>query len=278
MRWYNFLYIHLQALYKHNSDNVLHIACRTIRDKFRYRVMSRPRKPGTGLAELLQTLHACGEDVNAQNSDGQTPLQVFVSDYHLTGRREKHYSPNKASTGVIRRLLLADISKATSLHCAMNGYALFFRALRSSNCELKVLNSTVELLLESGANPNARDSRGFSPLHVLMNDIFLDGEGYNPLLVIRKGDLFANKRQSFHELVRVIQSYGGSAHATTNDGRSVFDMCKDDELLEQMRQDIPVTLVHMSLSQLAAAAIRRHQVQYQNQLPTRLIKIVEVRD
>ena len=82
----------------------------------------------------------------------------------------------------------------------------------------------------------------------------------------------------FHELVRTIRSYGGCAHATTNDGRSVFDMCKDDELIEKMSQDIPVTSVHLTLSRLAAAAIRKHQVQYRDKLPTRLIRIIEMRD
>ena len=262
------------------GDNVLHVACRKHRNTSCNRNMFKVR----GLAKLLQTLHACGEDVNAQNSDGQTPLQVFVSDhrltYHFVRQQSMYYS-----TGAIRSLLLAganpdlrDKSKRTSLHAAMNGYALIFRALNTSYFDLKVLNSIVELLLKSGANPNARDSRSFSPLHVLMNEVFLDGNGYNPQLVRQTGDQFANKRQSLHEVVQIIQRYGGSAHATTNDGRSVFDMCKDDELLEKMSQDIPVTSVHLTLSQLAAAAIRKHQVQYHDKLPRRLIEIVEVRD
>ena len=75
-----------------------------------------------------------------------------------------------------------------------------------------------------------------------------------------------------------MRRYGGSAHATTNDGKSVFDMCKDDELLEKMSQDIPVTSVHLRLSRLAAAAIRKHRVKYHNELPKILVKIVELRD
>ena len=62
------------------GDNVLHIACREIKDTRYHRISNRARE---GLAELLQTLHACGEDVNAQNSDGQTPLYVFVSDLRV---------------------------------------------------------------------------------------------------------------------------------------------------------------------------------------------------
>ena len=252
------------------GDNVLHIACREIKVpsclRGKLEVSYKARK---GLAELLKTLHACGEDVNAQNSDGQTPLQVFVCSTDCI----------IASTGAVRSLLLAGAnpdlrckSTATSLHAAMNGYARFFRSFRSSDSDLKESNSIVELLLKSGANPNARDSRGFSPLHVLMYAV------YNPRLVRRTRGQFAIKRQSLHKVVRTMQRYGGSAHATTNDGRSVFDMCKDDELLEKMSQEIPVTSVHLRLSQLAAAAIRKHRVKYHNELPTILIKIVELRD
>ena len=238
-----------------------------------------------GLAELLKTLHACGEDVNAQNSDGHTPLHVLVSDHRVMKYRDGEYSLKYFDFPVaVQSLLLAeanpdvrDKSQSTSLH-ALIGYALFFRSVWSSNCDLKELNSTVELLLKSGANPQARDSRGFSPLHVLMDAVFQDGNGYDPPLVrsisIQSPGQFAHNRQLFYKLVRTIRSYGGCVHATTNYDRSVFDMCKDDELIEKMSQDIPVTSVHLTLFRLAAAAIRKHQVPYRDILPKRLVRII----
>ena len=72
--------------------------------------------------------------------------------------------------------------------------------------------------------------------------------------------------------------YGGCAHAMTNDGRTVFDMCEDGDLKDDMTRNIGVTRVHLKLLQLAAAAIRQHQVQYHDQLPTRLIRIIELSD
>ena len=112
-----------------------------------------------------------------------------------------------------------------------------------------------------------------------MDGIFKEGNGYNQVLVSHSEDFdFAYNRQMFHEVVRTIQSYGGSAHATTNDGISVFGMCRDGELLKKMRQDIPVISIDLTLSRLAAAAIRKHQVQYHDKLPTRLMNIVELRD
>ena len=181
---------------------------------------------------------------------------------------------------------LRDIFQATPLHAALTGYAHLFQSTRKSVAdELKELNSVVELLLKSGANPQARDSQGFSPLHALMDAVFPDGKGYDALLArfamlqySKWPDEFHHNRQIFHELVRIVRSYGGCAHTTTNDGRSVFDMCKDDELIEKMSQDIPVTSVQWTLSQLAAAIIRKHQVQFRDKLPTRLIRIVEMRD
>ena len=260
------------------GDNVLHIACREIKSTSCHRDMleisSRARE---GLAELLKLLHACGEDVNGQNSDGQTPLHVLVNDHRVMRYSYGAYDPeNFDFPEAVRSLLLAganpnlrDQSQATSVHAALIVNAHFFRSPNSSEFDLKELNSVVELLLKSGANPQARDSQGCSPLHALMDAVFPHGNVYNP---------FGIQRQMFHELVRTIRSYGGCAHATTNDGRSVFDMCKDDELIEKMSQDIPVTSVYLTLSRLASAAIRMHQIQYHDKLPTWLIKIVDMCD
>ena len=260
------------------GHNVLHIACKVIiSTSCHQKMLKLSNRAREGLAELRKMLHACGEDVNAQNSNGRTPLHIVVMRYAF---RDGPCSTDYLDfPEAVRSLMLAganpdlrDQSQATSLHTALIGYANVFR----SKLDLKELNSVVELLLKSGAKPQAKDSQGFSPLHALMKAVFMNSTGYPPLLLqLMTGDHFAFNRQTFHKVVRTIRSYGGCAHATTNDGRSVFDMCKDDELLEKIRQDIPVTSVHLKLSRLAAAAIRKHQLHYRDKLPTRLIQIIE---
>ena len=178
------------------GDNVLHIACREIIGTPCHReilkISERARK---GLAELLKTLHACGEDVNAQNSDGQTPLHVFVSDHRherVTRYRHRQYSLKYFDfPEAVRSLLLAganpdlgDKSQATSLHAALIEYAHIFLSPLASKVDLKQWNPMVELLLKSGANPQARDSQGFFTSS--RSDgvrFFLDGKGYDPDLV-----------------------------------------------------------------------------------------------
>ena len=66
------------------GDNVLHIACREIPFVFDNEDCNNRREVRKkGLAEFLRTLHVCGEDVNAQNVVGMTPLHVLLCDHHV---------------------------------------------------------------------------------------------------------------------------------------------------------------------------------------------------
>lgn len=301
------------------GDNVLHISCREItslsssfykklfdkdgedlmttlvrrqknvdaQNRFDKNMSVVSSKVGKGLATLLMVLHRCGENVNAQNSDGQTPLQALLGDNCVMrdGRSLKHSEWCLDFTPAVRSILLAganpdlrDNNQSTSLHAAMTGYANLFEMFEPSDIDLKSPNCTIEILLKSGANVTARDSRGFTPLHVLMDEIFRDGKGFHPNLVARYGDRFAYHLKMLIELVRTVQCYGGCVHATTNDGRTVLDMCKDEDLRTEMSTNIPVTSAHLDLSRLAAAAIRIHQLQYNDKLPVKLVQLVEMRD
>ena len=274
------------------GDTMLHIACRDILPVLKDVTLDVSYKAPDGLAELIKLLHACGEDVNAQNSDGQTPLHVLLWDlvyvkrvltiYEYELRRRDKIRINFAPA--VHSLLvkgansnLRDKSTGTSLHAAMNGYARQFAAVWQMDFDEGGWSSIVELLMKSGANPNAIDSRGFTPLHVLMDTVFHEGMGYDEN-VMNSGDRFEYRRQMMREIVRTVLRYGGCANAITHDGRTVMDMCMDDVLKEEMTRNIRVTRVHLTLSHLAAAAIRKHQVQYHDKLPTRLIKIIELND
>ena len=157
----------------------------------------------------------------------------------------------------------------------MSGYAYFFYRVFDrdytvrSDFNMQGWNVIITLLLKGGANPNAIDCQGNTALHHLMEKVF-------PLR--RCEDRFENRRQLFHEVVRIIQSYGGCAHTPNRDGVSAIDMCKDEDLKEKMTQDIQVRAVHLTLWRLAAVAIRKHQIKYHDKLPANLIRIVELRD
>ena len=290
------------------GDNMLHIACGGVRPILGFEdatydvTLDVSYKAPDGLSELIKLLHACGEDVNAQNSDGQSPLHVLlchVSDSFTESQRiiTRLYrlGPQILKSidfagvvksidyaGVVHSLLLAganpnliDKSEATSLHAAMNGYAQDFPYDLPMNDDTKGWCSIIQLIMKSGANPNAIDSRGFTPLHELMDKIFPAGVGYDEEIVTHR---FKHHRQLLHLIVRTVLEYGGCANAFTNDGQTVFDMCKDEDLKEELARSIRVTRVHLTLSHLAAAAVRKHQVQYHDKLPTSLIKIIELRD
>ena len=277
-----------------SGNNMLHIACRDLRPILGNATLDVSYKSRDGLVELIKLLHACGEDVNAQNSDGKTPLHAllyesFPATRSSVRRRSHRGRPNKTPidfTPAVHSLLLEganpnlrDKSKSTSLHAAMIGYARYFASFCSLDLKLNGWTSIVELLLKSGANPNAIDSQGFTPLHVLMDKIFREYiMDYDEELVMVGGDRLLYYPQLMHDIVLTVLRYGGCANVITNDGRTVFDMCKDEDLKEEMIQNIRVTRVHLTLSHLAAAAIRKHQVHYHDKLPTRLVKIIELRD
>ena len=268
------------------GDNLLHIACREVPSSYYDQKISNISN--RGLSKLLKTLRACAENVNAQNSDGKTPLQVLLCD--TRDMREfylKRSLENFDLTHAVRCLLLAETNPnirdkkgETSMHAAMIGYAYFFQCVPDykykvqSDVNMEEWNEIVTILLKSGADPNAKNVRGLTPLHVLMGDIFCGDTTYG-IAVSNLGDRFAYRRQLLHDMVHTIQSFGGCAHASDNKGRTVFDICKEEELREKMGRNIQVTNVHLTLSRLAAAAVRRHQIRYHDMLPTRLIKFVE---
>ena len=177
------------------GDNILHTACREVRPILRNATLDN------GLADLLKLLHACGEDVNMQNSDGQTPLHDLLCDSvpvreSITMRmyRGQHLRTCLDFAPAVHSLLLKGAnsnlrnkSKATSLHAAMIGYVCYVASFWSFHCDHRGWSSIVELLMKSGANPNAIDSRGFTPLHVLMDRVFHEGMGYDEYIVRHTG-------------------------------------------------------------------------------------------
>ena len=273
-----------------HGDNTLHIACREISEMYQNGLLKQ--RSNQGLTELLKMLLACGEDVNAQNGKGQTPLQVLLwFDRHAmpwVDIQQPRFLEDVDLPEAVRVLLLAGANPdlqsnayngKTSLHLAMRGFAYRFRDFTGNDRNMRGWYLIITILLKSGANPMIVDLDGCSSLHHLMAGIFRE----YIILSILAAQLYSEDQHKYqwqllHELVWILQSYGGSAHTTNRDGESAIDICEDEDLKEKMRQDIQVTDVHFTLSGLAAAAIRKHQIKYQDKLPAKLIKIVELRD
>ena len=174
----------------------------------------------------------------------------------------------------------------TSLHVVMLGYAYYFYYVTDkattvrSDINMQGWTLIITLMLKGGANPTAIDCRGNSPFHHLMREMFsfFRLQTPNHSTPTWSGDHLENRRQFFHEVVRIIQSYGGCAHTINHNGESAIDMCKDEDVKKTMRQGIQSTAVHFTLSGLAAAAVRKHQIKYHDKLPAKLIRNVELRD
>ncbi|XP_059351350.1 uncharacterized protein LOC130697037 [Daphnia carinata] len=103
---------------------------------------------GGRLPEKMKILLKSGGDVNTQGNDGITPLHLAVANSGI-------YAPQ------LTRILLKfgadvnaiDVNQRTPLH----------EAIRNENDDISF--DAIQQLIEKGANPNARDSKGLTPAH-----------------------------------------------------------------------------------------------------------------
>ena len=178
---------HLPPRRSVHGDNMLHIACREISPMYYKGLLKVSNQARQGLAELLKMLHACGEDVNAQNSGGETPLHVL-----LYSGRPSRFVPRQSSLEyvdipeAVRVLLVAGANPdlrsntfgETSLNVAMLWYAYYFHYVTDkattvrADINMQGWTLIITLLLKGGTNPNAIDCRGSSPFHRLMRHFF----------------------------------------------------------------------------------------------------------
>ncbi|XP_072178896.1 uncharacterized protein [Diadema setosum] len=238
------------------GDNALHVACRHIPSpEYSYRKVDNGSE-STALALLLQILLDCHQDINARNCEGKTPLMVLL-DRHAP-------STTVPIREAVRTLLTAgadpnakDKLEQTALHSVISGY-LSPRSIVSSDNEL---HEVLKMLLKSGADPNSMDKRGFAPLHVLLHQSSIQTD-----------------RQSFAHVVRTLQDFGGLVHFVAKDGRTVLDMCEDEELKEELVRRISASQSNwMRLSRLAAKTIRTARVPYRESMPEVLVHVIELR-
>ena len=256
------------------GDNALHVACRHIPKK-EYLYRSHDGNSVTlsrALAQLLVILHDCGEDVNAKNSEGKTPLKVLL-DRHTPSMTAQVRQAVHGLLMVGANPDMKDKLEQTSLHSVITGYVS-----RNSDvtCDIE-LKAVLQMLLKSGADPNSSDKRGYSPLHLLIDRSSTENMKYYLFDHRMRGT--DNVRCSFHEMFRLLQQYGAFADSATNDGRTVLDMCRDSVLEEELRRNIPLSRANwLKLSRLAARVVRIRKIPYQEATPVVLKQVIELQN
>ena len=137
-------------------------------------------------AEAIRLLAECGANLHVEDNRGQTPISYINRDL----------IPAIVDAG-------ADINfqnreKQTALHLCI---------MRISQKDVE----TAKALIESGANPNVRNSRGETPFLIYMFACF---RAYN----------FNNSIPPYgEELAKYMVEHGADIYARDNSGRGIFD-------------------------------------------------------
>jgi hypothetical protein len=165
------------------------------------------------LAQLRHLLESGTWDVNGRNAAGLTPLQAaFVSLGRVLG-----HSANPEMAEVVRYLLAkgANPNLTFSLNEATDYTPLHYAAF-DGNMVL------VPMLVEAHANPNARDSRGFTPLHSAARcDFRLSCDDCSRPT---SSDFSVRWKQGAKPVIEYLLAHGADLRAKTVAGQSVLDI------------------------------------------------------
>lgn len=222
-----------------NSVDLNVVRDRISKDTILHYALSDTRANLAGIRLILRILLRAGADVNARNKFGVTPL---------------HKAMSFASPVVVGDLLEAgadvnateDADKRTALHIAL----VFGR-----NLEL------IEVLLEFGADMNARDRFGEVPLHKFAKNHSSDVAVAKRLLAVKNVEIdsrdnedrtpliYAIKRSRGIEPIREFLRAGASVKAKDRDGRDVYTLISESDRLTTKEKMSLLTLVIENRSQ-----------------------------
>jgi hypothetical protein len=165
------------------------------------------------LAQVKRLLESGQTDVNARSTAGFTPLHMaFLSLGHVLG-----HPANPQMVEVVAYLLGkgADPNIPFSYN-AEPAYTVLHFAAFDGNMVL------VPMLVEAHANPNARDSRGFTPLHSAARcDFRLSCDDCSRP---SDGDFSVRWKQGAKPVIEYLLAHGADLRAKTLAGQSVLDV------------------------------------------------------
>ena len=165
------------------------------------------------LIQLKRLLETGALDVNARNASGFTPLQMaFISLGRVLG-----HPANPEMADVVAYLLGKGADP--NLPFAYNAepaYTVLHFAAFDGNMVL------VPMLVNAHANPNAKDSRGFTPLHSAARcDFRLSCDDCSRP---SGGDYSVRWKQGAKPVIEYLLAHGADLHAKTVTGQSVLEI------------------------------------------------------
>ncbi|XP_038078715.1 protein fem-1 homolog B-like [Patiria miniata] len=141
----------------------------------------------------------------------------------------------------------------TPLHMAVNQLTLVDDFHTNNICYFPSYK-LVELLLECGADPNASDNFGDTPLHVVVQ--------YNKPI---------SDFTTLHSIIVLMASRGCHLDQTNNEGKTACDISTTN-----VAEIILIALMKPSLKCSAARTIKRHDIKYKGLVPQTLESFIEM--